>query len=1097
MPSAFAYSGLNGGTSINNDTLDTERYIYTSENGRYVYLAPAKSDVILGSRTYRTVLDTDGYTRQVTDSTYTASNTYTNAYNYGNPYSAYYAGTNYEDNTNVSYTRYYGAAGKNTIEYSDTLSGSGVDLTFSLPNSDYVVRASNNTVGHGAASVAIGNESIATNGSVSIGDYAYAYAIGGPNNNGDNAGLTTAIGTYSVAKGAAATALGAGSLAQGNGSTAVGRQSAAIGTYAQSFGSMANSIGNSSNAIGQSATALGAQSIAIGSANISAYSTTSSAGLYQPFESAQALGERSIAFGGGATAGTTVQNTTTGKISNKSITYIDSVDIDTGKETTKTGEQGADAISIGHYAKARRDNSIAMGAHATVSGTDGMALGSYSNASGYNTVAIGANADASGHYASALGVASNAKGFESLALGFGAYSGGSNSIAGGNSSAALGKNAIALGSEAKAESLGTMALGTKADAKGDYAMAFGQSANALEKQAVAIGSTSNAAKADTIAIGTSAQATAVNTAAIGSYSASSAANAFAAGVSSQATGAGATAIGYAAKATAKNAIAIGGDDDSTTASATASGEASIAIGDQAIATGTNSISIGTKNKVTANKAVAIGDPTDITGEGSFSLGNDNGTEDAGTAFAATNSGIFGNNNKVTSGDAIRVIGNSNTVTGSNSMVIGNSNTVSTENTFVLGNNVTSTAARSVILGDKSGYTEKGTSTEGLSTDYTSGMVNGYSHNFAGGASNVGVVSVGTAGSSVETRRIQNVAPGLISNTSTDAINGSQLYAVVEEVNKGFNLSVDKTGSGTSSTTVSAKTAGSDGFGVTVIGTPGAADSTGAITTDYSVDLNDKTKQTITNNTTNITNNANNISKLQKGFNVKAGETTTNVALGGETEPTVEFKSGNNNMDVALTDKTVTYTVNTENVINNINNATNTPVTNISAKFGVTAESGDQKDVTLTKDNVPTVKFVGDGNIIKSETNTDGVKYSVDETNLNTFITNNETVKAAKTVVKQGQNVKVEETKGENGESIYTVSTDLSKLGSMSGFNATSNGSEDAAKKANIQDSDTVNFVDGTRTTATTTTKTASDGSTTGIDVSYDLNDETKTKIDNA
>ncbi|MGF7453020.1 hypothetical protein [Pasteurella bettyae] len=728
----------------------------------------------------------------------------------------------------------------------------------------------------------------------------------------------------------------------------------------------------------------------------------------------------------------------------------------------------------------------------------------------------------------------------------------------------MGKNAIALGSEAKAESLGTMALGTKADAKGDYAMAFGQSANALEKQAVAIGSTSNAAKADTIAIGTSAQATAVNTAAIGSYSASSAANAFAAGVSSQATGAGATAIGYAAKATAKNAIAIGGDDDSTTASATASGEASIAIGDQAIATGTNSISIGTKNKVTANKAVAIGDPTDITGEGSFSLGNDNGTEDAGTAFAATNSGIFGNNNKVTSGDAIRVIGNSNTVTGSNSMVIGNSNTVSTENTFVLGNNVTSTAARSVILGDKSGYTEKGTSTEGLSTDYTSGMVNGYSHNFAGGASNVGVVSVGTAGSSVETRRIQNVAPGLISNTSTDAINGSQLYAVVEEVNKGFNLSVDKTGSGTSSTTVSggkdnitlgetitytagnnvgikqdankitisaknaavasgtnahvtsteandtttytvsadkttvsAKTAGSDGFGVTVIGTPGAADSTGAITTDYSVDLNDKTKQTITNNTTNITNNANNISKLQKGFNVKAGETTTNVALGGETEPTVEFKSGNNNMDVALTDKTVTYTVNTENVINNINNATNTPVTNISAKFGVTAESGDQKDVTLTKDNVPTVKFVGDGNIIKSETNTDGVKYSVDETNLNTFITNNETVKAAKTVVKQGQNVKVEETKGENGESIYTVSTDLSKLGSMSGFNATSNGSEDAAKKANIQDSDTVNFVDGTRTTATTTTKTASDGSTTGIDVSYDLNDETKTKIDNA
>lgn len=79
----------------------------------------------------------------------------------------------------------------------------------------------------------------------------------------------------------------------------------------------------------------------------------------------------------------------------------------------------------------------------------------------------------------------------------------------------------------------------------------------------------------------------------------------------------------------------------------------------------------------------------------------------------------------------------------------------------------------MFLGANSAYVTEGATTAGLSTSYTSGT-----YAFAGGDVTTGVVSVG---STTGTRRIQNVAPGLISDTSTDAVNGSQLKAVVDAV----------------------------------------------------------------------------------------------------------------------------------------------------------------------------------------------------------------------------------------------------------------------------------------------------------------------------
>ena len=142
---------------------------------------------------------------------------------------------------------------------------------------------------------------------------------------------------------------------------------------------------------------------------------------------------------------------------------------------------------------------------------------------------------------------------------------------------------------------------------------------------------------------------------------------------------------------------------------------------------------------------------------------------------------------------------------------------------------------------------------------------------------------------------------------------------------------------------------------------------------------DQLNNTITNNNT-VQNNKTDISNLKAGFNLKAGATTSQVKLGEATTPTIEFATADDTMTVNLSDKKVTYGIDKNKLINNINNTTNNPVTNIKAQFGVTADSGSQKTVTLTKDTTPTVKFKGDGKYLTSVTDTDGVQYSVDENN---------------------------------------------------------------------------------------------------------------------
>ncbi|AGO15952.1 IgD binding protein/hemagglutinin MID [Glaesserella parasuis ZJ0906] len=198
-------------------------------------------------------------------------------------------------------------------------------------------------------------------------------------------------------------------------------------------------------------------------------------------------------------------------------------------------------------------------------------------------------------------------------------------------------------------------------------------------------------------------------------------------VDSRASGSYSTAVGYKAHAKGESSVALGNG-------ATA-GEQGVAIGHGAVASGKQSISIGTGNVVSGNNSGAIGDPNTIKADRSYALGN---------------------NNQVNAGQS---------------------------DVFVVGNNVKNTTSNSVFLGTNSGYVAAGATTAGagaLESQVTGGVYNAY----AGGKATevVGVVSVGNVDSNgkMETRRIQNVAPGLISEQSTDAINGSQLYSLISQ-----------------------------------------------------------------------------------------------------------------------------------------------------------------------------------------------------------------------------------------------------------------------------------------------------------------------------
>lgn len=215
----------------------------------------------------------------------------------------------------------------------------------------------------------------------------------------------------------------------------------------------------------------------------------------------------------------------------------------------------------------------------------------------------------------------------------------------------------------------------------------------------------------------------------------------------------------------KNAIAEGNN-------AFASGENAIATGANSLATGNNAIALGANAKATAESAIAIGKGAQALKAKALALGEN--------AIANGVSAIAIGDNTGVSGEKAVGIGSNSIVSGDGAVSIGSDNIVAHKNAVAIGSKITQTAENSVNLGNESAATVERTAETAGTTKYEHSDLLGEVYKFAASQA-VGVVTVGAKG---KERRVQNVAAGLVSETSTDAVNGSQLYAVAKAVDEG-------------------------------------------------------------------------------------------------------------------------------------------------------------------------------------------------------------------------------------------------------------------------------------------------------------------------
>ncbi len=254
------------------------------------------------------------------------------------------------------------------------------------------------------------------------------------------------------------------------------------------------------------------------------------------------------------------------------------------------------------------------------------------------------------------------------------------------------------------------------------------------------------------------------------------------GVNTLTKGIASTGIGVMARSWGDKSLALGSRAETYGNKSTAVGDANTVGFDMTDGTtsGAASSAVGTDNKVYGNNSYAIGGGNTIGSATITETTEANGDKikkvTAGTVKGST-AGAFGYKNTVTTDNAY-VVGNNSTASADGAMVLGSSASVTGKNGVALGNNTKVANENAVAIGNGS-ETAAAVATP-------SATINGVAHNFAG-VNPASTVSVGKAGSE---RTITNVAAGRISATSTDAINGSQLYAVTSEIDKGVAYAGD-------------------------------------------------------------------------------------------------------------------------------------------------------------------------------------------------------------------------------------------------------------------------------------------------------------------
>lgn len=273
-----------------------------------------------------------------------------------------------------------------------------------------------------------------------------------------------------------------------------------------------------------------------------------------------------------------------------------------------------------------------------------------------------------------------------------------------------------------------------------------------------------------------------------------------------------------------------------------------------VATGYNSIAGGANTTVTASNSVALGRDNNITADNTVVIGGGNGNVIGGQST------VIGYNNVVDSSQEQVIIGANSETAGQGSTVIGTHGKATAWDAIAVGNNTIADRANSLALGTNS-VTDDAVGVDGIT-------IGGTRHVFAGEqpASVVSFGAKGRAGAGGVTyynRQLQNVSAGRVEADSLDAINGSQLYAVVDEVEtNATNIANNKNAIAKNKENIKDIAVG--------------LNMLGDVVNDHEQAIANNTKN-IAGNTSAITNNANKINANTNAINGLGQKVATNTA----------------------------------------------------------------------------------------------------------------------------------------------------------------------------------------------------------------------------
>ncbi|MEE7257075.1 YadA-like family protein [Escherichia coli O140:H14] len=574
-----------------------------------------------------------------------------------------------------------------------------------------------------------------------------------------------------------------------------------------------------------------------------------------------------------------------------------------GGEGIESPIEGHNWIAIGEYAKATTKTisgmAMAIGLQAVADGEGSTAFGYQSHSSGDRAIAIGQVSNAAGNRSTAFGSGANAIGDYSLALGGTTYTGGIYSTAIGRGSRVEdgADYAASLGYKAKAAGMYSLAFGSEAEANALDSVALGRLSLASAANAIAMGADSRSSNDNAIAIGNKTQALGVNSMALGNASQASGESSIALGSTSEASEQNAIALGQGSIASKVNSIALGSNSLS-------SGENAIALGEGSAAGGSNSLAFGSQSRANGNDSVAIGVGAAAATDNSVAIG-------AGSTTDASNTVSVGNSatkRKIVN-MAAGAISNTSTdaINGSQLYTISDSVAKRLGGGATVGSDGTVTAVSYAL---RSGtYNNVGDALSGIdnNTLQWNKTAGAFSANHGANATN----------------KITNVAKGTVSATSTDVVNGSQLYDLQQDALL-WNGTAFSAAHGTEATSkITNVTAGN-----LTAGSTDAVNGSQLKTTNDNVTTNTTNIATNTTNITNLTDAVNGLGDDSLLWNKAAGafsaahgtEATskiTNVTAGNLTTGSTDAVNGS---QLKTTNDNVT--TNTTNIATNTTNITN-------------------------------------------------------------------------------------------------------------------------------------------------------------------------------